>query len=1112
MSQAPGKKQQLRVSASAFTPKTNVTTPSKSLSKEAPAFIPSTAAPKAAQPVAQQVTPQVTQQTSQFSQYQQPQQTPVYYYPQQPYFPAQRIQQRPSFYQTQTQPTQPQPQLQQQPTRRVSMGTQPVETVEARSVQLSPAKKPSPKAAEFTPQKLKFESVSKHDEVEIIGTESVVEEKPEEEEEIIVEKPVQVETEIVKEAPEEPNEELKEKEEEITEEIDTDDDSDDLEAEMNAQYNASRAQGETARLQIALSSSVAGIAGIASVDIPSTNTPPISGLATLSIEEQMALYDGISSPSSEKETTESEKLIAKKPEQEEEKETVVVAADDDFEEEETQEDDDVQAFVAGASVGEETPIITSAPSVPAPATKVLEPLLMTMNITEPEKPVVAPIAPIVPEVKEPTLPEKKPMSDLSRLAAKLPSKVEPSSEVKEVAEKKETIKVVSMTDSAPATPHGGSGGNDWRKTGGAHGNDWRAKLKEKREANAIATAPSSPTKEKNLEIETDLEVLAKKQTLNANAGSFTPVVSNIIKYTIEQISNLAPIRGDFTIHKRFNEFIVAEDGKNKKRGGGKKLSADEAASKARLEVTDNAYSVKTSKTNLSDEQVLERQFMSLLNKLSRERYAEVIEEIKALELNSYGIDLICKLIYEKAALEPNFRDLYGDILKDMSRQPAFRGNEAEGIKSIKKTFVNCVRVAFRNRRSEKEKIDSEIAEAEKSKQTKTVMAKMLNELQFKKLGLKQKMRASIMFAGELCKRRILSAFAIRECLQDLSICEEGSPIPVEEDIVCYCELIVIVGKTLAHAKDESRRKILDDALARLENWKLIVPSRSRFMIKDVTELKNNNWEATRRVLQQAQTLTKAGVQMMARQALRDKYLAAHDKKERIQGEGKKAPGRREDAPTARAVDESLIKEALGLIKYFPDDYKTDKALLKDIGASFEKINDKPTGFKVAVDAFLSFKSYNEDMCTQYADLVFGLSRDGHIGGFDAQAIGHICSEEVVGKIDMQLEDNLKFMSMFTILIHSFLRGAKEDKWNRTIKGFQRLFAAISFNRMDPEDYAIKFMKQKLLEVMCQFAKIEGDNANYAMSGVKIDYFNKYFTKDEAEAEILKKVNITITFA
>ncbi|XP_035220060.1 eukaryotic translation initiation factor 4 gamma 2-like [Stegodyphus dumicola] len=112
---------------------------------------------------------------------------------------------------------------------------------------------------------------------------------------------------------------------------------------------------------------------------------------------------------------------------------------------------------------------------------------------------------------------------------------------------------------------------------------------------------------------------------------------------------------------------------------------------------------------------------------------------------------------------------------------------------------------------------------------------------------KHKMLGNIKFIGELGKQGLLHEAILHQCVQQLLAKKKRQTIKdVAEDLECLCQIM----KTVGHRLDTEKAKaLMDQYFERMQifasNFEL--PSRIRFMLQDVLELRQNRW-VPRRVL------------------------------------------------------------------------------------------------------------------------------------------------------------------------------------------------------------------------------------------------------------------------
>ncbi|RLN02202.1 hypothetical protein BBJ28_00001270 [Nothophytophthora sp. Chile5] len=212
---------------------------------------------------------------------------------------------------------------------------------------------------------------------------------------------------------------------------------------------------------------------------------------------------------------------------------------------------------------------------------------------------------------------------------------------------------------------------------------------------------------------------------------------------------------------------------------------------------------------------------SLLNKLTREKFAKLTNELCAIEIDSLILlRSIVAIIMDKALEEANFADVYADLCKEFHKR------------TFKKTWG---------------------------------FNRVLEDGKGLAMRAKAKMLGNIRFIGELFKVDLIkvgeAASSILRCIfyllgLELIAGEAGQEVqaqavrfPDEEDLEALCKMLATVGKKLDQPKTKMIMKIIILRMVELsENDKL--PSRARFLIKDLLEMRDHQWEPRRKEMQQ----------------------------------------------------------------------------------------------------------------------------------------------------------------------------------------------------------------------------------------------------------------------
>eukprot|EP01029_Cantina_marsupialis_P002848 TRINITY_DN12745_c0_g1_i1.p1 TRINITY_DN12745_c0_g1~~TRINITY_DN12745_c0_g1_i1.p1 ORF type:complete len:798 (-),score=254.01 TRINITY_DN12745_c0_g1_i1:764-3007(-) len=309
---------------------------------------------------------------------------------------------------------------------------------------------------------------------------------------------------------------------------------------------------------------------------------------------------------------------------------------------------------------------------------------------------------------------------------------------------------------------------------------------------------------------------------------------------------------------------------------------------AELRKTDFSWSARQrdEKNDLTKQAT--REFMALLNKLSRERFSEVVDQMKKVVIPSVTLrHTILNSIVKKAAAEPAFRDLYADMIAQLNDYYTKKDNEGlpeyaqivegedghyrcyldgcllteqyetrEGcIAAITKNYLSMkrrlifeVETLFHKREEEGKELDAQLHEAQGKPGNEAVISDLLE----KQAIMRQRDRSNILFAGELYKKGVMAFIGVSGCVKKLLT----APVP-DEDIACLCQLLIVIGATLSNEAKPKRVAFLHETIKNLSTF--TNSGRVKFMIKDVIELKENGWNSKRLATKQVVTKTKAEV-------------------------------------------------------------------------------------------------------------------------------------------------------------------------------------------------------------------------------------------------------------
>lgn len=229
-----------------------------------------------------------------------------------------------------------------------------------------------------------------------------------------------------------------------------------------------------------------------------------------------------------------------------------------------------------------------------------------------------------------------------------------------------------------------------------------------------------------------------------------------------------------------------------------------------------------------------RQVKGILNKLTPEKFDRLLNQLLEVVTTAQILQTTITMTFENAVAQPTFVAMYAELCLRLSQElPSFAPAEGEDKPmTFKRVLLNTCQDEFEGASSAREAMNNISDPDERAVEEKKVKSRTLGTCRL---------------IAELYNKEVVQEKIMIMCVRELLGAANPKQIPPEDNLEAACEMITIAGKPLANSTNKGAQDTLKGFLARLSRLAEAkeLPSRMRFIIRDVLELERNKWKRRR---------------------------------------------------------------------------------------------------------------------------------------------------------------------------------------------------------------------------------------------------------------------------